>query len=84
VRPTLGGPESCVGWDGAAIDSDFTPLTISSRFMHLSIDGSCPREWCSSRWVAAFTGIGRSGQLAIAGRLTAGSSLKGAMVSRVM
>ena len=31
-----------------------------------------------------FTGVGRAGQLAIAGRLTAGSSLNGAMVSRVM
>jgi hypothetical protein len=45
---------------------------------------SCPWEWCNSRRVTAFTGIGRAGQLAIAGRLTAGSSLNGAMVSRVM
>ena len=46
--------------------------------------GSCPREWCSSWWLTAFAGIGRAGQLAIAGRLTAGSLLNGAMVSRVM
>jgi hypothetical protein len=40
--------------------------------------------WCNWRWVTAFTGIGRAGQLAIAGRLTVGSSLNGAMVARVM
>ena len=47
-------------------------------------DGSCPVEWCSWRRVTAMTGMGRTGQPAIAGRLTAGSSLKGAIVSRVM
>ena len=46
--------------------------------------GSRPREWCSSWWLTAFADIGRAGQLAIVGRLTAGSSLNGAMVSRVM
>ena len=46
--------------------------------------GSCPLAWCSWRWVTAFAGKGRAGQLAIAGRLTMGSSLNGAMVSRVM
>ena len=45
---------------------------------------SCPVEWCSWRRVTAMTGMGRTGQPAIAGRLTAGSSLKGAIVSRVM
>jgi hypothetical protein len=45
---------------------------------------SRPREWCSSWWLTAFADIGRAGQLAIVGRLTAGSSLNGAMVSRVM
>ena len=34
--------------------------------------------------VTAFTGMGRIGQLAIAGRLTVGSPLNGAMVSSVM
>jgi len=46
--------------------------------------GSCPGAWCSWRRGTAFTGKGRAGQLAIAGRLTVGSSLKGAMVSSVM
>src|ERR1700730_6319409 len=46
--------------------------------------GSCPWTWCSRRWATAVTGIGRAGQLAIAGRLTVGSSLNGAMVSSVM
>jgi hypothetical protein len=41
-----------------------------------------PREWCSWWWLTAFADIGRAGQLAIVGRLTAGSSLNGAMVSR--
>jgi hypothetical protein len=45
---------------------------------------SCPVAWCSWRWVTAFAGESRIGQLAIAGRLTAGSSLNGAMVSSVM
>jgi hypothetical protein len=43
---------------------------------------SCPVAWCS--WGRAPTGVGRIGQLAIAGRLTAGSSLSCAMVSSVM
>ena len=46
--------------------------------------GSCPLAWCSWRWVTAIAGMGRAGQLAIAGRLTVGSSLNGAMVSSVM
>src|SRR5437899_10504052 len=46
--------------------------------------GSCPVAWCSWRWETAFTGKSRAGQLAIAGRLTVGSSLNGAMVSSVM
>jgi transposase len=40
--------------------------------------------WCSWRRGTAFAGKGRAGQLAIAGRLTVGSSLNGAMVSSVM
>lgn len=46
--------------------------------------GSCPRQWCNWRRGTAFAGKGRTGQLAIAGRLTVGSSLNGAMVSSVM
>ena len=37
-----------------------------------------------SRRITAFTGRSRADQLAIAGRLTVGSSLKGAMVSSVI
>jgi hypothetical protein len=36
------------------------------------------------RWGVAFAGKSRAGQLGIAGRLTAGSSLYGAIVSSVM
>ena len=46
--------------------------------------GSCPPAWCNWRWGTAFAGQSRAGQLAIAGRLTVGSSLIGAMVSSVM
>jgi len=35
-------------------------------------------------WVTTFADLGRIGQLAIAGRLTVGSSLNGAIVSNVM
>jgi hypothetical protein len=45
---------------------------------------SRPRVWCNWRRVTAFTGNGRADQLAIAGRLTVGSSLNGAMVFSVM
>lgn len=48
------------------------------------LEDRVPFAWCSWRRVAAFTGQGRAGQLAIAGRLTVGSSLNGVMVSRVM
>src|SRR5512133_216007 len=44
---------------------------------------SCPRTWCSSAWSPCSPALGRNGQSAGAGRLTVGSSLKGAMVSRV-
>ena len=47
-------------------------------------DGSCPPAWCNWRWGTAFAGQSRAGQLAIAGRLTVGSSLIVAMVSSVM
>jgi hypothetical protein len=50
----------------------------------LQSSGSCPRAWCNSRWLTAIAGMGRIGQLAIAGRLTAGSSLNGAIVSSDM
>src|SRR3954451_720790 len=45
---------------------------------------SCPLAWCSWRRVTAFAGESRAGQLAIAVRLTLGSSLNGAIVSSVM
>ena len=45
---------------------------------------SCPGAWCSWVEFTTFAGMGRVGQLAIAGKLTAGSSLNGAMVSSVM
>ena len=47
--------------------------------------GSCPLAWCNWRRVTAIAGKAGPGiQPASAGRLTAGSSLKGAMVSSVM
>ena len=47
--------------------------------------GSCPLAWCKSGGgIALSGGIGRVGQTAAAGRLTMGSSLRGAMVSGVM
>ena len=55
---------------------------VEGGFMRCA--GSCPLAWCSWRRVTAFAGESRAGQLAIAGRLTVGSSLNGAMVSSVM
>jgi hypothetical protein len=49
-----------------------------------SFEGSCPLAWCNWRWDTAFAGHGRADKLAIAGRLTVGSSLNGAMVSGVI
>jgi hypothetical protein len=43
-----------------------------------------PWRGVAGRRVTAFAGKSRAGQLAIAGRLTVGSSLNGAMVSSVM
>jgi hypothetical protein len=45
---------------------------------------SCPVAWCRWRRVTATAGLVRAGQLANAGRLTAGSSPIGAMVSSVI
>jgi hypothetical protein len=47
-------------------------------------DGPCPVAWCKWRQVSTITGVSRAGQLAIAGRLAAGSSLEVVIVSRVM
>ncbi len=49
-------------------------------------DRSCPQEWCKSGYSFALSGgAGRYRQAAAtAGSLTIGSSLNGAMVSRVM
>jgi hypothetical protein len=47
--------------------------------------GSCPRVWCRSGVAVVLSGkFGQERQAATAGRLTMGSSLKGAMVSSVM
>jgi hypothetical protein len=46
--------------------------------------GSCPWKWCSAVESTETAGMSRASQLAIAGRLTAGSSRMGAMVSSVM
>ena len=49
------------------------------------LGGSCPMTWCKSAGSLALSGgFGRLCQAATAGSLTMGSSLKGAMVSRVM
>ena len=45
---------------------------------------SCPGAWCSWRGLASMFGTAGTRQLAVAGRLTIGSSLIGAMVSGVM
>jgi hypothetical protein len=62
----------------------FNPVVVASIRSQNPAQGSCPRAWCNWRRVTAFTGKGRADQLAIAGRLTVGSSLNGAMVSSVM
>lgn len=46
--------------------------------------GSCPLAWCSSLRALTITGLGREDQAARVGRLTRGSSLMGAMLSRAM
>ena len=47
--------------------------------------GSCPKPWCRSAVALEISGgFGQECQAATAGKLTMGSSLKGAMVSRVM
>ena len=55
------------------------PLSLTSP------NGSCPRGWCKSGGVFALSGgFCRFHQAATAGSLKIGSSLNGAMVSRVM
>ena len=55
------------------------------RHERADVGGSCPTAWRSSGGVGAeIAGMGRAGQAATAGSPTMGSSLKGAMVSRVM
>ena len=48
------------------------------------IGRSCPLAWCSLVRATALSGLGRVGQMTIAGNPTTGSSLRFAMVSRVM
>jgi hypothetical protein len=59
-------------------------LFATSSQMAAKSRRSCPLAWCSWRRVGAIAGMGQRGQPAIAGRLRAGSSLKGAMVSRLI
>ena len=59
-------------------------MGLNRSFKGLRRGRSCPPAWCNWRWGTAFAGKSRAGQLAIAGRLTVGSSLNGAMVSSVM
>ena len=61
-----------------------SPAKEGHRAMRGRKARSCPVAWCNWRRDTAFAGMGRAGQLAIAGRLTVGSSLNGAMVSSVM
>ena len=50
-----------------------------------TLRGSCPKGWCKSGGVFALSGgFCRFHQAATAGSLKIGSSLNGAMVSRVM
>src|SRR3954451_15524173 len=60
------------------------PARRAQSFWPSATARSCPLAWCNWRRVTAFTGRSRAGQLAIAGRLTVGSSLNGAIVSSVM
>ena len=62
----------------------FSPLPDTVPAAARRRSGSCPEEWCNCGEVTAIAGVGRTGQLARAGRLTMGSSLNGAMVSSVM
>ena len=64
---------------------DETVLQPGRLLMPLDLLRSCPRWWCKSAgslWVSG--GFGRLCHAATAGSLTKGSSLNGAIVSRVM
>ena len=55
------------------------------RSLMLLASGWCPAEWCNSGVAVVIAGgHGRCCQVATAGNLTIGSSLKGAIVSRLM
>ena len=88
-------PSQQAAWNVDLADRVFAPRAASKSYDYLydvnqiEIDPdrfrrSCPPAWCSWRWGTAFSGESRAGQLAIAGRLTVGLSLNGAMVSSVM
>ncbi|MBY6243695.1 hypothetical protein [Methylosinus sp. Sm6] len=63
---------------------EFRPDAIEQGLEFVEI-GSCPSKWCSSgRSRSRDSGSSRLDQAATAGRLTIGSSLKAAIVSRVM
>ena len=57
----------------------------SKRLAHHAAMGSCPGEWCNSDAAVVIHRQGRIDQaVATAGSLTMRSSLKGAIVSRLM
>ena|SRR5438105_8170897 len=68
--------------DSAALPVGENDLLIGVITDH---DRSCPREWCKSGvGFALCGGFSRCCQAAAAGSLKSGSSLNGAIVSRVM
>lgn len=56
----------------------------TSAFSNTRWGDSVPERGATGGWDTAFAGKSRTGQPAIAGKLTAGSSLNGAMVSSIM
>jgi hypothetical protein len=59
------------------------PAGHTSAFIHAT--RSCPGKWCNSGEAVVITGgFSRGCHIATAGNLTIGSSLKGAIVSRLM
>lgn len=71
-------------WDGMYLGRRKGDALVYADHGFHKTSGSCPPAWCNWRWGTAFAGRSRVGQLAIAGRLTVGLSLNGAMVSSVM
>jgi hypothetical protein len=64
---------------------DWSETSYAALKSLIENSGSCPRGWCKSGVVFALSGgFSRSSQAATAGSVRIGSSLNGAMVSRVM